>query len=178
MKKSLFLFLIVMSPALECLGQTNITLSNPEAVQILLGNYNPANYTPTAIINHPDSILNGIVNDVSKDTLISYLLKIDSYYNRNTGSDTLSETHGIGAVRRWIHKKYGEYRAMCENRLVVTYMDFDATVCGQTHHRNVLAILPGLDTFTLTNEGLASGMYTYSFRVSNKIISAGKMSVY
>jgi hypothetical protein len=25
-------------------------------------------------------------------------------------------------------------------------MDFDRTICGQTHHRNVLAILPGLDT--------------------------------
>jgi Peptidase family M28 len=146
MKKSLFFLLIVISPALVCEAQTNITLSNPEAQQILLGNYNPATYTPTIIINHPDSILIGIVNDVSKDTLISYLLKIDSYHNRNTGSDTLSETRGIGAVRRWIHKKYNEYRAQCENRLVVTYMDFDVNVCGQNHHRNVLAILPGLDT--------------------------------
>jgi hypothetical protein len=73
-------------------------------------------------------------------------MKIDSYYNRNTGSDTISETRGIGAVRRWINKKYGEYRTQCENRLVVSYMDFDINVCGQDHHRNVLAILPGLDT--------------------------------
>ena len=93
-----------MGSIFQGLGQTNITLSNPEALQILVGNYNPGNYTPTVIINHPDSILYGIVNGVSKDTLISYLMKIDSYYNRNTGSDTLSETRGIGAVRRWIHK--------------------------------------------------------------------------
>ncbi len=146
MKKSLFFLLIVMSPALEGLGQTNITLSNPEAEHILFGNYNPANYTPAVIINHPDSILNGIINRVSKDSLIGYLSKIDSYYNRNTGSDTISETRGIGAVRRWIHKKYSEYRTQCENRLVLTYMDFDVNVCGQNHHRNVLAILPGLDT--------------------------------
>lgn len=146
MKKSLFFLLILMSLTLHSYSQTNITLNNPEAQQILLGNYDPTNYTPVVIINHPDSILNGIVNDVSKDTLISYLLKIDSYHNRNTGSDTLSETRGIGAVRRWIHKKYSEYRTQCENRLVVTYMDFDVNVCGQNHHRNVLAILPGLDT--------------------------------
>jgi hypothetical protein len=146
MKKSLFFLLLIISLSFRGLGQTNITLSNPEAQQILNGNYNPANYTPSVIINHPDSILFGIVNDVSKDTLISYLMKIDSYYNRNTGSDTLSDTRGIGAVRRWIHKKYNEYRAQCEDRLVVTYMDFDVNVCGQYHHRNVLAILPGLDT--------------------------------
>jgi hypothetical protein len=146
MKKSLFFFLMVMSLSIPGFGQTNITLSNPEALQILLGNYNPENYTPAVVINHPDSILYGIVNKVSKDTLISYLMKIDSYYNRNTGSDTLSETHGIGAVRRWIHKKYGEYSNQYENRLVVTYLDFDLNVCGQMHHRNVLSILPGLDT--------------------------------
>jgi hypothetical protein len=146
MKKSLFFLLMVMISSFHGLAQTNITLSNPEVLQILLGNYDPATYTPAVIINDPDSILHGIVNEVSKDTLISYLLKIDSYHNRNTGSDTVSETRGIGAVRRWIHKKYNEYRSLCENRLVVTYMDFDVTVCGQSHHRNVLAVLPGLDT--------------------------------
>jgi hypothetical protein len=146
MKKSLFFFLIIISLTLPGFSQTGITLSNPEALQVLLGNYDPATYTPSVIINHPDSILHGIVDGVSKDTLISYLKKIDSYYNRNTGSDTVSDTRGIGAVRRWIHKKYVEYRAQCENRLVLSYLDFDINICGQTHHRNVLAILPGLDT--------------------------------
>jgi hypothetical protein len=146
MKKSLLLFLIVICFSQRGSGQSNITLSDPGVLQILLGDYNPATYTPSVIINNPDSILHGIINNVSKDTLISYLLKIDSYYNRNTGSDTLSEIRGIGAVRRWIHKKYGEYRAQCEDRLIVTYMDFDLNICGQNHHRNVLAVLPGLDT--------------------------------
>ena len=49
MKKSLFFLLIVMSCTLQGLCQSNITLSNPEAEQILLGNYNPANYTPAVI---------------------------------------------------------------------------------------------------------------------------------
>lgn len=146
MKKSFYIILTIISFGFQCLGQTNITLSNPEAQQILFGNYNPADYTPAVIINHPDSILHGIVNGVSKDTLIGYLLKIDSYYNRNSGSDTVSVTRGIGAVRRWIQKKYSDYRAACENRLVVSYMDFDMNICGQSHHRNVLAVLPGLDT--------------------------------
>jgi len=127
-------------------SQTNITLSNPEALQILKGNYDPASYLPTDTINDPDSILQGVINRISQDTLIKYLLKIDSYHNRNTGSDTVSGDIGIGAVRRWIYQKFEEFGTLNENRLVLSYMDFNVTVCGQNHHRNVLAILPGLDT--------------------------------
>jgi hypothetical protein len=146
MKKIFFLLSMFIISSYLGLCQSNITLSNPLALPVLLGNYDPAVYTPTVIQNNADSILHGIVNNVSKDTLFGYLTKIDSYYNRNTGSDTVSETRGIGAVRRWIYKKYGEYSEQNENRLLVTYMDFDVNVCWQTHHRNVLAILPGLDT--------------------------------
>jgi len=146
MKIKYFILGWILGMTLMASSQTNITLSNPIALQILQGNYNPAIYTPVDTINDPDSILNGIINRISRDTLIKYLLKIDSYYNRNTGSDTVSGTRGIGAVRRWIHNKFEEFSATNENRLVLSYMDFTATVCGQNHHRNVLAILPGLDT--------------------------------
>lgn len=131
--------------SISCFGQ-GVTLSNPEAAAILAGNYDPATYTPSVILNEPDSILYGIINGISKDSLRSYLMHIDSYYQRNTGSDTLSSNHGIGAVRRWIYTKFGEFSSTNENRLVVTYLDFDAYVCGKGHHRNVLAVLPGLDT--------------------------------
>ncbi len=146
MKKLLSVILFLLASQIYGFAQTNITMSNPAALNILLGIYNPANFTPANILNHPDSILNGIVNRVSKDSLWSYLVKIDSYHNRNTGSDTVSQTHGIGAVRRWIYGKYNEFSTQCENRLVTSYLDFDVSVCGQTHHRNVLALLPGLDT--------------------------------
>ncbi len=141
-----YIIVFLMLAALFARPQSNITLSNPEAQSVLLGNYDPGAYTPTAIINTADSILHGIVSDVSTDTLQKWLQKIDSFHNRNTGSDTVSEVNGIGAVRRWIHGKFNEFRAENENRLLVSYMDFDYTVCGMGHHRNVLAILPGLDT--------------------------------
>ncbi|MFH1160939.1 MAG: M28 family peptidase [bacterium] len=127
-------------------AQFNITISNPEAEQILLGNYDPANYTPSVLINHPDSILHGVVNRVSRDTMIAWLQHIDGYFNRNTGSDTVSESHGIGAVRRWIYQKFNTFRALSGNRMVITYNNFQQNICGQSHHRNVLAVLPGLDT--------------------------------
>ena len=146
MKKQFILIGLIFNITIGIFAQSNITLSNPVAKQILLGQYDPSLYTPSNLINSPDSILQGIINEVSKDTLISYLIKIDSYYNRNTGSDTISENHGIGAVRRWINKKFTEYGKENENRLVLSYLDFTLNICRQTHHRDVLAVLPGLDT--------------------------------
>ncbi|MBE0646604.1 MAG: M28 family peptidase [Bacteroidales bacterium] len=145
MKKAL-LFLSGLIIAASSVAQFNITVTNPEAIEVLKGNYDPATYMPGMVINDPDSILLGVVSRVSGDTMIAYLQHIDTYFNRNTGSDTISETRGIGAVRRWIHKKFMEYRASSEGRLVVTYNQFQQNVCGQAWHRNVLAILPGLDT--------------------------------
>jgi hypothetical protein len=146
MKLIQFIALFLLAVSSNIYGQTNVTLSNPEAVNILAGNYDPALYTPSNVINAPDSILYGVVNGICKDSLLSYLMHIDSYYQRNTGSDTMSNTHGIGAVRKWIYQKFGEFSSVNENRLVVTYMDFDKFICGKNHHKNVLAILPGLDT--------------------------------
>jgi hypothetical protein len=140
------MLIAVQFTALFSSGQTNVTISNPEAANILAGNYDPALYTPANIINDPDSILYGIINGISKDTLLGYLAHIEGYYQRNTGSDTIRTDYGIGAVRRWIYQKFGEFSAIRENRLVVTYMDFDNNICGKSHHRNVLTILPGLDT--------------------------------
>ena len=146
MRKIFVVALLVAGAAIACPGQTNMSLSNPEALQVLSGTYNPQQYLPSQLINHPDSILFRILYGVSKDTMVQNLLKIDSYFNRNSGSDTLSDTHGIGAVRRWICSKFQQYSLASENRLVVTYLDFDKAICGQNHHRNVLALLPGLDT--------------------------------
>lgn len=145
MKRVLFILAGMMITA-GTVGQFNITITNPEAIEVLKGNYDPAGYTPGTIINDPDSILLGVINRVSKDTMIAYLQHIDTYYNRNTGSDTTSATRGIGAVRRWIYQKFLEFSTMNEDRLVVTYNQFQQNVCGQAWHRNVLAILPGLDT--------------------------------
>jgi hypothetical protein len=144
--KRLFLLIYFLLVLVAAWSQSNITLSNFEAQEVILGNYDPANYTPSVIINTSDSILLGVVNGVKTDTLQKWLQKIDSYHNRNTGSDTVSEVNGIGAVRRWIHGKFSEFRSENENRLLVTWMDFDLNICGTGHHRNVLAILPGLDT--------------------------------
>jgi len=128
------------------LSQIRISILNPEADEIIHGNYDPQNYLPSEIFQSSDAILNGLIHEISNDSIRSYLEKLDSFYNRNTGSDTLSETQGIGATRRWIHSKFESFSEANENRLIVSFMRFKVPVCDMLHHKNVLAVLPGTDT--------------------------------
>ncbi|MCF8369728.1 MAG: M28 family peptidase [Bacteroidales bacterium] len=146
MKKVYLLLILCFFLLMDGIPQYNMQLTNPEAESIIFSNYDPGAYLPSTIINHPDSILYGIINDISKDTLQAYLEKIDSFYNRNSGSDTVSNSHGIGAVRRWIYSKLEEISSSNENRLIVSYLTFEQNICGQNFHKNVLGVLPGKDT--------------------------------
>ena len=44
-----------------------------------------------------------------------------SFGTRNTFSDTMSTTHGIGAARRWIHSQFDQYSRDCGGCLKVEY---------------------------------------------------------
>jgi len=97
--KKLYFIILLLAGSLFSLAQSNISVSNQLVLPLLQGNYDPSAYTPPVMINHPDSVLYGIVNRCSEDTLVDYLTKIDACHNRNTGSDTVSAIHGIGAAR-------------------------------------------------------------------------------
>ncbi len=116
------------------------------ANQVLLGNYDPSTFLATNILNHPDSISQGINESVSADSLKDYIITLASFQNRNTGSDTVSSTKGIGAARRWVFQKFQQFSAANENRLIPSYLQFDFFSCGVTQHRNIFAVLPGMDT--------------------------------
>lgn len=125
------------------LAQTNIISTNPVAEQIMLGNYNPADYAATTVIADMAATTSGVHARVSPDSLKSYLFRLSEFGTRNTGSDTVSATTGIGAARRWVHQKFTEFSAANENRLVVSYLQFDLDICGMGQHRNIFAVLPG-----------------------------------
>jgi hypothetical protein len=127
-------------------AQTGMLSTNPVAEQVMLGNYDPAIYAASTIIAHPDSIARGINIRVSPDSLHSYLDVLRTFKNRNTGSDTVSTTKGIGAARRWVYSKFQEFSAQNGSRLIPSYLQFDLLICTQSQHRNVMAILPGSDT--------------------------------
>ncbi len=136
------LLLLLLAP-LFAQAQTNILTTNPLAEQILLGNYNPADYAASTAVTDPAVISAGLNARVSPDSLKSYILKMSAFKTRNTGSDTLSPITGIGAARRWVHQTFGAFDQQNEDRLVVFYLEFDFDICGVGRHRNIMAILPG-----------------------------------
>jgi hypothetical protein len=139
----LSLILITVPPAE---AQTNMFLSNPVAGKILNGNYDPAIYRSGKAVSHPDSVRFAIIRGVDQQEQAKMLDKLESFYNRNSGADTTSLTKGIGACRSWILSCFDEASRKNNNRLVTGYLEFDADICGKTHHKNPFALLPGLDT--------------------------------
>ncbi len=106
LKKLSICFVFILISGIIGYSQTNMRVSNPLAEEIMLGNYNPSDYAASEVIDSPESIIQGIVDRMSTDSLLAYLQKMDSFYQRNTGSDTVSNTRGIGATRRWIYEKF------------------------------------------------------------------------
>lgn len=120
-------------------AQTNILITNSEADAILHGNFDPTSYLPDEIIDDPYVIAADMLDQISADSLKSYLEVMSSFETRHTASDTLSSTTGIGAARRWALDKLTNFN----QRLVATYVQFEVDVCGMETHRNPMAILPG-----------------------------------
>ncbi|MBA2423682.1 MAG: M28 family peptidase [Chitinophagales bacterium] len=127
-------------------SQTNIISTNLTAEQVMIGDYDPAAFSAPILLNHPDTIANGLNTNVNPDSLHIYLEKLGSFQNRNSGSDTVSSIKGIGAARRWVYQKFQEISASYNNRLLPSYLQFDLSICGVGQHKNVFAVLPGLDT--------------------------------
>ena len=60
-----------------------------------------------------------IIEAVSADRIITDVETLANFGSRHTLSDTLSETRGIGAARRWIKKSFEQISADCGNCLEV-----------------------------------------------------------
>lgn len=125
-------------------GQTNIHPTNPEVIPIWTGDFNPADYQPTNAISAPNAIFQDLVDNLQADNLKDCLLEMVPFHTRNTGSDTLSATQGIGAARIWAHDKFESFNTENGNRLIVSYLQFDQEICGMDSHKNITATLPGV----------------------------------
>ncbi|MBK6483868.1 MAG: M20/M25/M40 family metallo-hydrolase [Chitinophagaceae bacterium] len=143
--KALFT-IIVLLQAHFVFSQSNIICTNPAAELVMTGNYDPANYTATVIVSHPDSITAGLAQEINADSLHSYIEKLGSFHTRNSGADTVSDTKGIGAARRWMFQKFQEFSTVNNNRLLPSYLQFDLAICNAGRHKNIFAVLPGMDT--------------------------------
>src|ERR1700677_3267100 len=142
--KRLLPFFIFSFSFFTSFGQSNVACTDSIVAHILLGNYNPSTYFASNILNQPDTIFKGINARVNADSLKSYIITMAGFYNRNTASDTISTTQGIGAARRWVYSKFQQYSAANQNRLLPSYLQVALNICGPTQHRNIIAVLPGI----------------------------------
>lgn len=130
-------------------AQSNMSVSSTEVNKILLGTYTPASYQASVLITDPDIISTELMNRISADSLKADLIALANFKNRNTFSDTVSNTRGIGAARRWVYSKFQQYSAANEGRLKPAYLWFDYAPslesCSGTNNRqaNIMAVLPG-----------------------------------
>src|SRR5262249_16385752 len=102
----------------------------------------------------PNTISQGLMNDISADSLTADLFALNSFQNRNTFSDTASATFGIGASRRWVYNKFIQYSQANGSRLQTGSLKFtynpSSASCSESPaimtHYDVLAVLPGSQT--------------------------------
>lgn len=72
-----------------------------------------------------------IIDEVSADRIEKDVKKLAGFGTRNTFSDTVSNTRGIGAARRWIKAEFDKISKECGNCLEVYYQkDFVSTDMG------------------------------------------------
>ena len=140
MRKNLLLF-AVLTP-LFCIGQTNMLITSSTTEQVIIGNYDPAPYAGTQVLD-PVDLASQLEDAISPDSLKASLIKLATFRTRNSGSDTVSTTEGYGAARRWAFQKFKEISQANNNRLLPSYFQFDQSICGMGQHSNVLGVLPG-----------------------------------
>ena len=103
----------------------------------------------TASSQDTDSRIYEIIDKVSAERIESDIRKLAGFGTRNTFSDTVSDTRGIGAARRWIKSEFDEIDKTCNNCLDVFYQkDFVTTEDGSRIPKdawivNVIAVQKG-----------------------------------
>lgn len=98
-----------------------------------------------------DTRIYDIIDATSADQIERYIEKLVSFGTRNTFSDTVSETRGIGAARRWIKSEFEKISEDCGGCLEVFYQkdlvttEMSRRVPRDAYVVNVVAVLRGTD---------------------------------
>jgi hypothetical protein len=104
-----------------------------------------------------------IVREISPQRIQAYIEKLVSFGTRHTMSDTVSETRGIGAARRWIKSELERCGAAGGGRLQVAFDSHLHPVTPRlsqpTEIVNVVATLPGTQLESKDRLYVVSGHY-------------------
>ncbi len=75
----------------------------------------------TFAIAQTDQRIYDIINDISAERIEKDVTTLANFGTRHTLSDTVSNTRGIGAARRWIKSEFDKISAECESCLNVSF---------------------------------------------------------
>jgi hypothetical protein len=102
-----------------------------------------------SLFSQTDQKIYDIINSVSSKRIEADITTLANFGTRNTFSDTISNTHGIGAARRWIKKEFESISKDCKNCLNVFYQkdlvkaDGNDRIPQDTWIVNVVAVQKG-----------------------------------
>ncbi|HEX8609823.1 MAG TPA: M20/M25/M40 family metallo-hydrolase [Telluria sp.] len=104
-----------------------------------------------------------IVADISPQRIEAHVRKLVGFKTRHTMSDTVSDTVGIGAARRWIKAELERCGAAAGGRLQVSFdshvTPVSARISRPTEIVNVVATLPGTQAASKERIYVVSGHY-------------------
>lgn len=110
-----------------------------------------------------DYRLPAILEKISRDSIEANIRKLTSFHTRHTTSDTVSDSVGIGAARRWIFEQFQQYRQSSDNRLKVKYDRYTekghSRIKEPTEIVNIVGILPGRQLESKDRMYVVSGHY-------------------
>jgi len=113
--------------------------------------------------NRHQAQIDQIVREISPARIEGYINKLVGFRTRHTMSDTVSETEGIGAARRWIKSELERCGAAQGGRLQVAFDSHVAPVSARisrpTEIVNVVATLPGTQAASVDRMYVVSGHY-------------------
>ena len=105
-------------------------------------------FSASLVFGQQDVRMYAIIDAVSAERIITDVETLANFGTRHTLSDTVSQSRGIGAARRWVKKSFEEISADCGNCLEVFEQKnyFDADGRRLTHGvwiNNIVAIQRG-----------------------------------
>jgi len=111
----------------------------------------------------PNPRIAAIVSEISPARIESTIRTLAAFGTRNSLSDTVSETRGIGAARRWIKARLDECARASGGRLEVSFdphhVESGSRVPRPTDFVNVVATLPGEQPESRSRVYVVSGHY-------------------
>lgn len=87
-----------------------------------------------------DTRIYDIINNVSAERIKKDITKLANFGTRHTLSDTVSNTRGIGAARRWIKSEFDKISKDCNNCLDVFYQKDLVKKDGRRIVRDVMVV--------------------------------------